>query len=139
MDAGYILQMGHGCQDCRSAEDGVRTLIVIDLTGIHMVNVRWCECGKSPGGSSRQVQLLRMNWFPTTAERPSTVISFDTLEFFHLLTLQAKTSFYDFYETLVKWIDNSGLYHYPVSVQSVVIALIPTLTVYLKDRYQESF
>ncbi len=116
IDAGYILQMGHGCRDCRNAQDDARTLTVIDLTGIHTVKVRWCECGESPGGSSRRAQLLRMNWFPTTAERPNTVILFDALDFFHLLTLQAKTSFFDFYETLVKRIDNSGLQQYPVSI-----------------------
>lgn len=97
-------------------QDGVRTLTVIDLTGIHSVNVRWCECGDSPGGSSRRVQLLRMSWFPTTAERPNTVVTFDTLRFFHILTSQAKTTFYDFYETLAKRIDNSGLRHHPVSL-----------------------
>ncbi len=134
---GYVLQVGHDCRDCRKARDGVRALTVIDLTGIHTVNVRWCECGESPGGSSRRVQLLRMNWFPTTAERPNTVISFDALKFFHLLTLQAKTSFYDFYETLAQRIDNSGLQQHPVSVKLIFIAII--LTIYLKNCYRESF
>ncbi len=57
-----------------------------------------------------------MKLFPTTAERPNTVVTFDALKFFHLLTLQAKTTFYDFYETLAKRIDNSGLRDHPVRV-----------------------
>ncbi len=109
VDLGYVLRMGHNCQDCKNFKDSGWPLTVIDLTGIQLVNVRWCECGHSPGGASRRVQLLRMRWFPTTAERPNTVITFDALEFFHLLALQAKTTFYDFYETLAKRVDNSGL------------------------------
>lgn len=67
-------------------------------------------------GASRRAQLLRMRWFPTTAERPNTAVTFDALNFFHLLTLQAKTTFYDFYETLAKRIDNSGLGDSSVSI-----------------------
>ncbi len=115
-DLGYVLQLGHKSRDCRTPQDGIQTLTVIDLTGIHTVKVRWCGCKGSIGESSRRVQLLQMRWFPTTAERPNTVVTFDTLDFFHLLTIQAKTSFYDFYETLGKRIDNSGLWQYPVSV-----------------------
>ncbi len=116
MHVGYILQMGQDCRNCRNIQDDIRQLTVIDSTGIHIVNVGWCKCGNIQSGSSRRVQLLRMNWFPTTAERPNTVVTFDALEFFHLLTLQAKITFYDFYESLAKRIDNSGLLHHPVSV-----------------------
>lgn len=113
---GFVFQMGHKSQNCGDSHEGAQTLTVVDLTGIHTVNVRWCECVGSIGGSSRRIQLLRMKWFPTTAERPKTVVTFDALEFFHLLTLQAKTTFYDFYETLAKRIDNTGLRQYPVSL-----------------------
>lgn len=116
MDLGYILQMGHSRTDCKIFNDSSRPLTVINLTGIHTVNVRWCECGFLADQASRQVQLLRMKWFPVTAECPNTVMTFDTLEFFHLLMLQAKMTFYDFYETLLRRIDNSGLQQHPVSV-----------------------
>jgi hypothetical protein len=136
MDVGYVLQMGHNTRDCKNFEDSIRTLTVVDLTGIHLVNVRWCDCGESPGGSSQRAQLLRLNWFPTTAERPNTAITFDALEFFHLLTLQAKLTFYDFYETLLKRIDNSGLGQHPVSTLAEDESM---LIVLLKDRYRECF
>ncbi len=116
MSLGYVLQMGHNTQVCKLYEDGNRPLTVIDLSGIHTVNVRWCNCGYLAGGASRQIQLLRMKWFPATVEHPNTVVTFDTLEFFHLLTLQAKTTFYDFYEMLAKRIDNSGLQSHSVCV-----------------------
>ncbi len=52
MDLGYVLQMGHKSHDCRDPQDNFHMLTVIDLTGIHMVNVRWCGCGDILGGSS---------------------------------------------------------------------------------------
>lgn len=115
-DLGLVLQMGHDSRACKSFEEDIRILTVIDLTGIHTVNVRWCACGHSRGGASRRAQLLRMRWFPMTAKQPNTAVTFDALKMFHLLTLQAKTTFYDFYETLAKRIDNSGLGDSSVSI-----------------------
>jgi hypothetical protein len=137
MDLGFVLEMGHSSRACKHPHEDIQTLTVVDLTGVHTVKIRWCNCGRSPGGSSRRVQLLRMNWFPATAERPNSVVTFDALEFFHLLTLQAKTTFYDFYETLTKRIDNSRLGHHPVSASVGDITFI--LTALRKDRYRESF
>ena len=54
-------------------------------------------------------QLLRFGWFPASVERPRTVTTFDTLSFFHLLTSQAKTTVYDFFEVLTRRLDNGGL------------------------------
>ena len=121
MDLGLVLQMGHGLRACKHPQKDIQKLTVVDLMGIHTINVRWCACGDSPSGSSRRAQLLRMKLFPTTAERPNTAVTFDALEFFHLLTLQAKLTFYDFYETLMKRIDNSGLQHHPVSLRCLII------------------
>lgn len=74
--------MGHSSRACKFPHADIQTLTVVDSTGIHAVNVRWCDCGSSPGGSTRRVQLLRMKWFPTTSERPRTVVTFDALKFF---------------------------------------------------------
>ncbi len=128
--------MGHNTRDCKNLKDGIWTLTVVNLTGIHLVNVRWCNCGDSPGRSSQRAQLLRLNWFPTTAERPNTAITFNALEFFHLMTVQEKITFYNFYETLLKRIDNSGLGQHPVSTLAEDES---TLIVFLKDHYQECF
>ncbi len=137
MDLGLVLQMGHSLRACKNPQKDIRKLTVVDLTGIHAINVRWCACDDSPGGSSRRAQLLRMKLFPTTAERPNTAITFDALEFFHLLTVQAKTTLYDFYETLAKRIDNSGLWDHPVS--AIMSHMASCLIVLAKDRYRETF
>jgi hypothetical protein len=54
-------------------------------------------------------QLLRERWFPATLARPQTVFTFDCLETFHELTLQGKTSLYDYYHTLLRRSDNANL------------------------------
>lgn len=54
-------------------------------------------------------QLLRMQWFPATCERPQTVTTFECLSLFHLLTLQGKLTAYDFYMALVHLTDNYGI------------------------------
>lgn len=55
------------------------------------------------------MQLLREKWFPATLTRPQTVFSFDCLATFHELTLQGKTSLYDYYHTLLRLSDNANL------------------------------
>lgn len=137
MSVGYVLQMGHNTRDCKNPPDHIRMLTMVDLTGIHLVNVKWCDCGDSPGGCSQRAQLLQLRWFPTTAQRPNTAITFDALEFFHILALQAKLTFYDFYKTLMKRIDNSGLQHHPVSLRLHDTTL--NLTRCLENHYRETF
>ena len=45
---------------------------------------------------------------PGSVSRPQTAFTFDALESFHLLTLQGKTSSYDYYATLECKTDNVG-------------------------------
>ncbi|TDL16540.1 hypothetical protein BD410DRAFT_816721 [Rickenella mellea] len=105
---GLRVQLGHGGDTCTKPHAS-RPITVIDTSGIHDVNVDYCECGQSSSGSSPRVQLLRMRWFPATLIRPTTVMTFDALDAFHILTLQSKISFYDFYQALVRRTDGSGV------------------------------
>ncbi|KAH7904648.1 hypothetical protein BJ138DRAFT_1018848, partial [Hygrophoropsis aurantiaca] len=57
----------------------------------------------------RYIQLLRVGWYPATTDRPQTVFTFDVLETFHDMTLQAKTPAFDFYTTMVHKTDGSGV------------------------------
>lgn len=102
---GLKIQLGHRYGKCAASEECKHPLTVIDLSGIHEVTVRWCHCQNL----TERVQLLRAQWFPASIERPATAMTFDVLRFYHLLTWQAKTSMYDFYETLLKRVDNSGI------------------------------
>lgn len=63
-----------------------------------------------------RTQLLRARWFPATFTRPRTAFTFDCLDTFHLLTLQGKTSLYDFYHTVLHKTDNMELQKPVVSI-----------------------
>ena len=82
--------------------------MVFDTSGIHAVNVDYCDC---PGDNplDRRTQLLRQGWFPVTFSRPNTVFTFDCLDTFHEHTLQGKGNLYDFYNLLLRKTDNANV------------------------------
>jgi hypothetical protein len=53
-------------------------------------------------------QLLRGGWYPASQDRPQTCMTLVALEQFHIVTCQAKTTMYDYYQTLVKLTSNDG-------------------------------
>jgi hypothetical protein len=57
----------------------------------------------------RYAQLLRARWFPATIDRPSTVFTFNLLDFFHTLQDRNKCNPYDFYNTIIQQTDAAGL------------------------------
>lgn len=81
---------------------------VIDTNGIHTLEVEFCGCYTSPGGSHYRTQLLRVGLFPSTHIRPTSAFTFNVLDAFHLLTLQGKTSAYDYYLSLEHMTENTG-------------------------------
>lgn len=60
-------------------------------------------------------QLLRAQLFPTTTLDPTTCCTFRVLEHFHLMTLQSKITAHDYYSTLDKLANGTGLAHSYVS------------------------
>lgn len=66
----------------------------------------FCEC---PGCLHPREQLLQAAWFPASLGHPQTAFTFDVLDSFHLLTLQGKTSAFDYYYSLAHKSDNAGL------------------------------
>jgi hypothetical protein len=79
---------------------------VVHTNGIHLINLSFCEC---PGAAEKDIQLLCASWFPATLTRPCTAFTFDLLDSFHLLTLQSKTSAFDYYMSLEHKTDNTGV------------------------------
>ena len=82
---------------------------VVDTNGVHLTDMQFCGCYGSPGGSQSRNQLLRAGLLPSTHARPVTAFTFDVLDSFHLLTLQGKTTAYDFYYSLAHKSDNTRL------------------------------
>lgn len=105
---GLRYQLGHSDGQCPCPEPGPKNFVVFDLSGPHWIHIDYCRCSAEP--LSNWAQLFREKWFPATLTRPQTVFSFDCLETFHELTLQGKTSLYDFYLTLLRRSDNASLY-----------------------------
>ena len=104
-----VVQLGHHGERCQKHTSIPDTLVAIDLSGVQKVRVQWCRCGHDEDGLVRRTQLMRLGWFPASVDRPGTFATFQVLNFFHLLTLQAKATVYDFFEVLLHRQDNSGL------------------------------
>ncbi|KAJ7817192.1 hypothetical protein B0H14DRAFT_3474825 [Mycena olivaceomarginata] len=87
----------------RSWED----FCIVESNGIHEVALDFCSCGRA---EDHDVQLLRARLYPATTTSPATVATFGVLRDFHLLSLEAKSSAYHFYNKLARQTDNSGVF-----------------------------
>ncbi|KAG1834248.1 hypothetical protein EV424DRAFT_1468755 [Suillus variegatus] len=105
---GVRIQLGHNpgerCYNPRpSAGDD---FVVIGLDGVHEVALDFCGCASA---QVRYTQLLRMRWYPATVSEPRTAATFAVLQHFHILSFESKVSAYEFYHSLARRTDNSGL------------------------------
>ncbi|KAL6306095.1 hypothetical protein BKA93DRAFT_816669 [Sparassis latifolia] len=105
----HQIQLEHMDGKCYMKQCGPVHFTVIDINGIHQVNIDFCQCGNSPGGYNNWVQLLCMRWYPAMPEHPCTAFTFDYLNTFHLLTLQGKINLYDYYKAILWKTDNVAL------------------------------
>ncbi|KAI0740331.1 hypothetical protein C8Q76DRAFT_568472, partial [Earliella scabrosa] len=105
---GLYVQLGHevgeGCINSKTSWGD--DFVVLDIFGIHEVRVRYCACERA---LPAHIQLLRARWFPATSVNPKTAASFHLLESFHLLSTQSKLSGYEFYISLSRRTDNTGV------------------------------
>lgn len=107
---GLVIQLGHRSpSSCPCPGPIHKDFVIVDLSGIHTIDVRFCACHNTSGGSASYVQLLRFCCFPSTITKPQSAFTFDVLNTFHLLTLQGKVSAYEFYSALQHKTDNTGL------------------------------
>jgi hypothetical protein len=106
---GLRIQFGHPPHErCLRAVAGHEGFVVLHDNGIHIVDVDFCACDSSQRAEP-YIQLLRGGWYPATDDRPQTAATFLVLDKFHLHTLQAKTTAYDFYAVLERLINNTGI------------------------------
>jgi hypothetical protein len=108
------VQLGHGGAKCPSPAAKPLSFTVVDISGIHSVEVVFCDCRQN-GIIPNHIQLLRAGWFPATFNRPQAVFTFQCLDFYHELTLQGKVPIYDFSRTLLRITDSLVLEHQSVS------------------------
>ena len=84
-------------------------MTIVHTNGVHNIQVVFCECRDTPGGYYFGIQLLRSSFFPTTIAQLRMAFTFEVLELFHHLTLQGKTTAWDFYSAILNVTDNTGL------------------------------
>jgi hypothetical protein len=102
--------------------------MVFDISGIHPVNVDYCDC-QNDNILDRRSQLLRQSWFPATFTRPTTVFTFDVLNTFHESTLQGKGNVYDFYHLLLRKTDNAN-------ISDTIVSEFPFISCHLSRAHQ---
>ncbi|KIL56864.1 hypothetical protein M378DRAFT_188510 [Amanita muscaria Koide BX008] len=114
---GLRIQLGHPLGDpCPlPVPPSGNSFTVIDTSGVHEVGVDFCGCGIH--GTTVQ-QLLRHRLYPATVQNPTTAATFRVLSHFQLLSFESKCSVYEYFQTLVRESDNTGL-------------------IKVKDRYKE--
>ncbi|EDR11733.1 uncharacterized protein LACBIDRAFT_314283 [Laccaria bicolor S238N-H82] len=109
-DLGLRVQLGHGGGVCPCPSPGPLDFRVFDMSGIHIVNIDYCDC-PNDNVPNQKTQLLQQGRFPVTFSQPKTVFTFDCFDTFHEHTLQGKGNLYDFYHLLVHKTDNANLFN----------------------------
>ncbi|KIM77247.1 hypothetical protein PILCRDRAFT_56005, partial [Piloderma croceum F 1598] len=106
-EIGLHIQLGHRAGDhCSNPRNAAGDdFVVVDSNGIHKVGLDYCGCEKA---CDQVTQLLRARLYPATTTAPKSAATFNTLEFFHLLSFESKASVFEFYYTLMRKTDNTG-------------------------------
>ncbi|KAG1855622.1 hypothetical protein F4604DRAFT_1932270 [Suillus subluteus] len=105
---GFRIQLGHkpgeSCRRPCPAYDN--DFVIINVHSIHEVSLDFCNCEhKAPHFK----QLLRARLFPAMVTDPRTAATFSVLDLFHLLSFESKVSAYEFYHSLARRTDNTGI------------------------------
>ncbi len=109
---GLIVQLGHAIGDsCLRPADNSHLMVVININGIHKVSMNFCGCHRA---EAQYIQLLQTCWFPVTVDLPRTAVTFRALNHFQMLTFMSKVSAYEYYHTLSRLMDNTGVHPPPV-------------------------
>ena len=72
-------------------------ILIVDLTGVRQCTVRWCCCHNAP---MKHIQLLRDGLFSSSFKRPNTAFTFGLLDYFHIDSVECKTSATNFFSKL---------------------------------------
>ena len=107
---GLVIQLGHPLGEaCPAPSPSPRASLVIHTNGFHPVTLQYCQCSQLAAAGDTTEQLIRSELYGATLTDPSTFCTLRVLEYFHLLTLQSKITAYDYYMSLQKLTDVTGL------------------------------
>ncbi|KAJ7738538.1 hypothetical protein DFH07DRAFT_870534 [Mycena maculata] len=104
---GLVVQLGHPPgYHCPTSTKGHDLFVLIDLNGIHKINVRFCECDSK---ILHWQQLMRVQWWPATVRDPQTCTTFVVVQLFQMMDCLGKISAHDFMRSLEFLTNNDGL------------------------------
>ncbi|PPQ76066.1 hypothetical protein CVT26_004585 [Gymnopilus dilepis] len=105
---GFSFLLGHppgsSCPSPARPYNG--TFTIVDINGIHDVNVLFCGCHKQV---PHFIQLLRYGWFPATVKFPRSAFTFRLLRFYQVLSFESKSTVFEMHKTLARLTDNTGV------------------------------
>jgi hypothetical protein len=79
-------------------------MVVVTSNGVFRRRIRWCRC---PDKADSHLQLLRLNLFSATIERPATAFTFELLDHFHIDAMECKTAAMNFFAKLRRITNNA--------------------------------
>ncbi|KAK7434994.1 hypothetical protein VKT23_019900 [Stygiomarasmius scandens] len=103
---GLTIQLNHQSMYCQNPQICHQSLHILHTNGVHHVNLYYCGCERS---QPLATQLLRHGLYPSTHEVPKTVATFALMELLHHLSITSKGSSLDFYKTIERFSNNTGL------------------------------
>ena len=106
-DLGLTVYLGHQGKPCPFIGRVLDKFTVVHTNGVHTLKIQLCACYGDR--SHAKFQLLRCSWLPATTEDPQTAFTFDVLDSYLLLSLQGKVSREDYYLSISRLTDNTGL------------------------------
>jgi hypothetical protein len=119
-DLGLVYQLGHQGSPCQHPDLLIRWMVLMDTTGIHRIQYRYCKCSRSATSDNLR-QLLCNAWFPATQTDPTTCATFKVLDLFWLLAVIAGVNVHNFVRTLEQFTNvsaSTGLKALPVCMAS---------------------
>ncbi|KAJ7866301.1 hypothetical protein B0H13DRAFT_2561520 [Mycena leptocephala] len=107
-----VIQLGHPPGfSCPTATAGNKNFVLIDVTGVHEIKVRFCECNSD---IPHWRQLMRARWWPATVTNPQTCATFAVVRLFQIMNCLGKVSAHDFMRSLELLTNNDGLHPVPI-------------------------
>ncbi|KAF8065143.1 hypothetical protein FPV67DRAFT_1419520 [Lyophyllum atratum] len=103
---GLRVQLGHFHNDTCITPTREDNFVVVHTNGIHEVAVDFCNCEQKKDWI---LQLLRYRWLPASVDRPRTAATLSVLQQFQMLSFESKASAFEFYNTVKRLTDNTGV------------------------------
>ncbi|KAG6905641.1 hypothetical protein DXG01_001478 [Tephrocybe rancida] len=104
-ELGLTVQLNHLSMCCSNPQPCAVQMRVLHTNGFHNIALSYCSCRPLPP----HIQLLQWGLYPASQLVVKTCATFELLQHLHILGLATKSSTYDFYRTLKKLTDNTGL------------------------------